>query len=443
MTGILVDTDAIAACLHRYNALAIFDYAGAGPYVQIDMNPGPNSKYGESSYKDAIVCSPHKFVGGPGTVGVLVCKNRLFINDIPSSPGGGTVIYVTQTSHKYTNDLTEREEGGTPAIVESIRTGLVFGLKDALTVEKIMARDDDLVSRAVEKWRECPNLMVLGGFDAHRLPIFSFCIFHPESQRLLHHNFVSKILSDLFGIQSRGGCMCAGPYAEQLLGISEDLALRIGEVLSTDQNKNLPENRTAEILKPGFCRLNLPYYADDSEIDFIIDAVVLISEHGWKLLPQYTFEAGTGEWRHREDTHIIDGTVSLKEISYQTGSFHFQRPTASKDPAPTLEEVLSAAQYLLRGKIKQETIMCSPCSSPFLRREKPKKEITRSYGEEWECLRWFLLPSEAQQFIEGTVPDTCKDYKILFCPGCPSVGDKQKTMKRQDSTTFHCSLFTM
>ena len=375
------------------------------------MNPGVNSEHGALSYKDAIVCSPHKFIGGPGTVGVLVCKTKLFANEVPSVPGGGTVAYVTEKTHKYTKDLQEREEGGTPAIIESIRTGMVFALKDAITAKRIMERDDALVQRAASRWRTCSNLIVLGGLEAHRLPIFSFCIQHPQSKLLLHHNFVSKLLSDLFGIQSRGGCMCAGPYAEQLMGISEELVLRIGGLVYNEENPN--DTKGAEILKPGFCRLNLSYYADDSEIDFIIDAVAMVSEHGWKLLPKYSFGNTTGGWKHQNEREGTGGPLSLKSIDYKSGSISFKKQS-SFSIAPTLDEVLQSARCIFEndnnkdfGKIIEEET---------------------DYSEEWNTIRWFLLPSEAQSFLDGNHPDS---HKMMFMPGtCPM---KKPTLSRKIS----------
>ena len=414
LTGILVNTEEVAACLHRNNALAIFDYAGAGPYVPINMNPGESDKLGSLSYKDAIVCSPHKFIGGPGTVGVLVCKKKLFSNTIPSAPGGGTVAYVTEKTHKYTKDLKEREEGGTPAIVESIRTGMVFALKDAITAEKIMTREDNLVRKAASRWKNCQNLIVLGGFEAHRLPIFSFCILHPPSNRLLHHNFVSKLLSDLFGIQSRGGCMCAGPYAQHLLGISEDLGLRIGELVYEGQMPN--DSRGTEILKPGFCRLNLSYFADDSEIDFIIEAVSMVAEHGWKLLPRYSFDAVTGSWVSQEEPKGGGGgRMSLKGISYDYGSFSFRQRKVSRI-APSLEKVLDIATDIFQNEVNFDYGVTG--------------EEERNSEDEWEKMRWFLLPNEAQDFLNGNSPTK---HKMMFMPGKDPVKSIKKPLSRSTS----------
>ena len=166
---------------------------------------------------DAIFISPHKFIGGPGTPGVLVARRDLFRNRVPSVPGGGTVAYVNPADHVYLGDVEHREEGGTPAIVESIRAGLVFQLKEAVGGAAIRAREESFTRRAIERWRRHPNLEILGNPDLDRLSIVSFVVRHEG--RYLHHNFVVALLNDLFGIQSRGGCSCAGPYGHRLLGI--------------------------------------------------------------------------------------------------------------------------------------------------------------------------------------------------------------------------------
>ncbi len=161
------------------------------------------------AYKDAVFISPHKFIGGPGTPGVLVARRSLFRNRVPSMPGGGTVQYVNRLEHCYLPDIEHREEGGTPAIVESIRAGLVFQLKSTVGVEAIREREHDFIRRAMDRWSANPGIQVLGSPDAERLSIVSFTVRHDG--RYLHHNFVVALLNDLFGIQSRGGCSCAGP----------------------------------------------------------------------------------------------------------------------------------------------------------------------------------------------------------------------------------------
>src|SRR6266545_1982294 len=216
VTGIVSNTDRVSALLHEHGALSFWDFAAAAPYVEIAMSGGP-----PGAYKDAIFLSPHKFIGGPGTPGVLVVRRELLRNRVPTVPGGGTVAYVNPTEHRYLDDPVGREEGGTPAIIESIRAGLVFQLKQAVGVDVIRAHEAYYLRRAVEAWTREPSIEILGNLDAERLSILSFVLRAP-SGRYLHHNFVVALLNDLFGIQSRGGCSCAGPYGHTLLGIGLD-----------------------------------------------------------------------------------------------------------------------------------------------------------------------------------------------------------------------------
>jgi len=217
VTGIVTDTYRISALLHAHGALSFWDFAAAGPYVDIEMYGGKDRD--PLAYKDAIFLSPHKFIGGPSTPGVLVVRRALLRNRVPDVPGGGTVAYVNPTEHRYLEDPAQREEGGTPAIVESIRAGLVFQLKKAVGVEVIRAHEEYYLRRAITAWKREPTIEILGNLDAERLSIVSFVVRAP-SGRYLHHNFVVSLLNDLFGIQSRGGCSCAGPYGHRLLGIA-------------------------------------------------------------------------------------------------------------------------------------------------------------------------------------------------------------------------------
>ena len=207
VTGVISDTDTISELLHRHGALACWDYAAAGPHLDIAMRPPAGRPL---AGKDAVLLSPHKFPGGPGTPGVLVVRRDLVRNRVPTVPGGGTISYVHATGQHYLADASYREEGGTPAIVESIRAGLVFQLKQAVGSELIAARASSFVRRAIASWRDNPAIGLLGDLDAPRLPIVSFVVRAPSGRRL-HHNFVVALLSDLFGIQARGGCSCADP----------------------------------------------------------------------------------------------------------------------------------------------------------------------------------------------------------------------------------------
>ncbi|MFG1803781.1 aminotransferase class V-fold PLP-dependent enzyme [Micromonospora carbonacea] len=284
VTGILSDTDSIAALLHAHGALSCWDYAAAGPYVPIRMG---ESTPGAADGKDAVFLSPHKFVGGPQTPGILVVRRDLVRNRVPTAPGGGTVAFVDPVGHRYLDDPVAREEGGTPAIVESIRAGLVFALKQAVGTDVIRAREERLWSRALRRWSANPGIEILGSTRARRLPIVSVQIRHGD--RHLHHNFVVALLNDLFGIQARGGCSCAGPYGHRLLGIDEERSRAFREEIALG----------CEGIKPGWARITFNYFVSDVVADYLVDAVDLIARHGHRLLTDYRFDARTGLWRHR------------------------------------------------------------------------------------------------------------------------------------------------
>ncbi len=225
VTGIVTAVDEVAIALHRHGALSCWDYAAAGPYLPIDMNAAPGIPDGRLAYKDAVFISPHKFVGGPGTPGVLVVKRSLLRNRVPSVPGGGTVLFVSPSRHAYHPEPEIREEGGTPAIVESVRAGLAFALKDAVGSEEIRRREHDLARRALASWGANPQIEILGNTELERLAIVSFGLRHAD--KLLHANFVVAVLSDLFGIQARSGCFCAGPYLHRLYPIDDEWSARM------------------------------------------------------------------------------------------------------------------------------------------------------------------------------------------------------------------------
>ncbi len=230
---------AITALLHAHGALSFWDYATAAPYVNIDMNPrleaggAINSK---SAEKDALFFSVHKFVGGVQSPGVLVAKKCLFRPDAaPNGGGGGSVFFVGRDDHRYLQDAELREEGGTPAIVEGIRAGMAMQLKAAVDVGYVMRREEELMERVRKRLvGRCDNFVVLGSPDVARLPVVSFLAHHPETGAYLHHNFLCAVLNDVFGVQARGGCACAGPYAQSLLGIDARMADDYEHVLMED-----------------------------------------------------------------------------------------------------------------------------------------------------------------------------------------------------------------
>lgn len=365
VTGIISDTSAIATLLHRHGALSFWDFAAAAPYVGIDMR-SPRTHGGD--YKDAIFLSPHKFIGGPGTPGVLVVRKDLLRNRVPSVPGGGTVTYVNPREHRYLTDVEHREEGGTPAIVESIRAGLIFQLKMAVGVDEIRRREEDFIRRAITSWSANPHLQILGHPQADRLSIVSFVVKAPAGRgsagtKYLHHNFVVALLNDLFGIQARGGCSCAGPYGHRLLGIDLDTSHRFEEVVA----------RGCEGIKPGWVRVSFNYFISEEEFGFMLDAVHLVANEGWKLLPEYQFDPLPGVWRYAAG--LPEPPMSLADLSYHDGMPGFVS-RRHNEPLERLPDYLQDARRILDDITP---VSCPPVELP----------------EEVERLRWFLLPAEA------------------------------------------------
>ena len=360
VTGIATDTTAIGKLLHEHGAIACWDYAAAGPYVAIEM-----------ADKDAVFISPHKFIGGPQTPGVLVVKRQLVTNTVPGMPGGGTVAYVNESGHRYVTDPVLREEGGTPAIIESIRAGLVFQLKDAVGAEAIREREVDFIQRAIASWSANPNIAILGNKAAWRLSIVSFIVRHRRAY--LHHNFVVALLNDLFGIQSRGGCGCAGPYGHRLLGID----------LDTSKEFEREIVRGCEGIKPGWVRVNFNYFLSETQFQFVLDAIQLIATDGWRLLPHYTFDPDTGEWRHRR--HNPTGVMRLHEVSYRCGSMEYRSRHAT-EPEWALPGYLEDARRIVAATAEEFRTLSveDPVRTP-----------------DFEELRWFPLPSEVVDELRG------------------------------------------
>jgi selenocysteine lyase/cysteine desulfurase len=338
VTGILSDTDAITRLLHRHGALAFWDYAAGGPYIDIDMNPQD-----PEAAKDAVFLSPHKFIGGPGTPGLLVVRRDILTNRVPDVVGGGTVAYVSPTEHTYLADPEHREEGGTPAIIESIRAGLVFDLKRSVGTDVIRAHEEDLVRRAVAAWSDNPAIEVLGNVAAERLSITSFTVRAPGG-RYVHHNAIVAMLNDLFGIQARGGCSCAGPYGHRLLGISLDRSAEFEQQISTG----------CEGIKPGWVRVNFNYFISEAVFSYLVTAVDMLARDGWALLPDYRFDIASGLWKHRAGP--VEPPLRLADVHYdRSGRLSYPRhdDTAGEDALAgqlaEAGEILAAAVQRAQG----------------------------------------------------------------------------------------------
>jgi selenocysteine lyase/cysteine desulfurase len=356
VTGIITDTGLVTRILHDHGALALWDFAAAAPYLDIDVAAGDF---------DAVFLSPHKFIGGPGTPGVLIAHRRILTNSVPDVVGGGTVTYVNQLEHHYLTDPAHREEGGTPAIIESIRAGLVFGLKDAVGVDTIRAVEDDFLSRAFAAWKEHPNIQVLGNPDAERLSIISFVVKRPGG-KYLHHNAVVAILNDLFGIQSRGGCSCAGPYGHRLLGID----------IETSHEYEREIARGCEGIKPGWVRVNFNYFISETVFRYIVEAVELVADFGWKLVPQYRFSLESGLWRHENGP--VEPPLRLTDVTYDPeGRMTFPRHDDTA-PESVLAEYLDEARALFASLPDADTV---------------PQATDADLGDDLERLRWFDLPA--------------------------------------------------
>jgi len=284
VTGMRTPVYAIARLLHRYDAIACFDYAASAPYVQIDMNP----ERGDASL-DAVFISPHKYLGGPGSSGILVFNKRLYQENLaPTVAAGGTVDYVSEIDQDFIADIEEREKAGTPGALQVLKAALAFQVKDWITSERIEAREAAMLERAMQRWQRMPGIEILGNPDpALRIAIVSFNLTDPDG-RYLHPKFVTALLNDLFGIQSRAGCSCAGPYGHRLLQI---------DAARSDRYRQWVKKGFGGI-KPGWCRIGFHYAMDDAEADYLIDAVEFVAQYGHRFVPLYRFDLDSGTWTH-------------------------------------------------------------------------------------------------------------------------------------------------
>jgi len=308
VTGMRTPVHEIAALLHRHGAIACFDYAASAPYVEIDMNPPPGKYAGDASL-DAVFISPHKFLGGPGASGVLVFNQRIYHGELPPSvSAGGTVDYVGPDSQDFIADIEEREKAGTPGVLQTLKAGLAFQIKDAVGVPAIERRERELLRRTLQRFGDNPNIDVLGNPDPERrISIVSFNL-RDSRGKYLHPKFVTTLLNDLFGIQSRAGCSCAGPYGHRLLDIDHE---------TSEQYRKWIKKGFCGI-KPGWCRISLHYVMDDLEVDYILDAIDFVAAEGHRFLPLYNFDVHSGAWLHKTDCTCLEG-FSLEAALACTG----------------------------------------------------------------------------------------------------------------------------
>ncbi len=289
ITGIRTRVYDIARVCHQNGALVFYDFAAVAPYVEIDMN---RDKY---AYFDAIFFSPHKFLGGPGSSGVLVFNEKIYRKDLPpTTAGGGTVRYVGSHEHDFAEDIETREKAGTPPILQAIKAALVLDLKEKTGIDTIEDIESEYTEYFIEKLRQIDNLEIIGDVAPYRrVSIISFNIKHKD--KILHPKFVTKLMNDLFGIQSRAGCSCAGPYGHILLGIDDETSEKFRSLI-------LKGN---EGIKPGWVRVNIHYTLSQDDIDYLIKAIAFVARFGHLFLQEYLFDMRTAEWNHKRFEEVI------------------------------------------------------------------------------------------------------------------------------------------
>lgn len=282
ITGIRTRIYDVARICHNHGTRIFFDFAAVAPYVEIDMNRSPDSRF------DAIFFSPHKFLGGPGTSGLLIFDESLYRRDLPpTTAGGGTVVYVGFSDQDYSSDIETREKAGTPPILQTIKAALVMDLKEKIGTRNIEKIETDYITYFMKQLVKTNNIDIIGSPDPQTcVSIASFNIRHRD--RILHPKFVTRLLNDLFGIQSRAGCSCAGPYGHVLLGI---------DTPTSDKIRHCVLNG-CEGLKPGWVRINLHYTFTRDDLDYLLRAIEYVAEFGHLFLKTYAFDLHTAEWKH-------------------------------------------------------------------------------------------------------------------------------------------------
>lgn len=414
VTGIEADVDGITETLHRAGALALWDYAQAAPFASLDMNPvrmlADGSGVNPWVYKDAAFVATHKMLGGPGAPGILLAKRALFsLASAPAAPGGGTVFFVTPRDHRYLSSREEREEGGTPDVVGAARAGLAFAVRARLLAAGGEARDRALGARVDAALRRVPSVEVLGPAAASvaRLASVSFMVRAPVAMAggraqgaagtaaglYLHYNFVCALLNDVFGVQCRGGCACAGPYGLALLGISDADAAAI-EAQLLDKH---------EVLRPGFARLSFAPFMSDDEVEYVLAAVRAVAAHGWRALPQYRFDTRTGECKHASRARSFPERRWLAHMDWERGAGSGEAGGSEYTAVPHVRgDGKIAARMAAQLAAGEEWLAAlAPGGGEW---SGDAAGLNASLEGEAEALRWFMLPAEAHAAMGGAPP---------------------------------------
>ena len=292
VTGIETPYHDMARLMHEYGGLCFIDFAASAPYADINMHPAD-----PAASLDAIYFSPHKFLGGPGSSGVLIFNKHLYSGHRPpDQPGGGTVDWTNPWGeYKYIEDIEAREDGGTPGFLQAIRAALAIELKDKMGVDNIRRREEALLQKAFNELDRIPKLQLLANNERERLGIISFYL------QEIHFNLVVKLLNDRFGIQVRGGCACAGTYGHYLLDVTYDKSHEITSLISSGDLSR----------KPGWVRLSLHPTMTDAELDYIMRAIRQVQQNHMKWGKDYIYNRSINEFRHKDEPE--DKTIVVKD----------------------------------------------------------------------------------------------------------------------------------
>ncbi len=293
VTGLFPPYRELARIMHRNGGYAFVDFAASAPYVDIDMHPSDDP----DGYLDAVFFSPHKFLGGPGSSGVMVFNSSMYTNTVPDNPGGGTVSWTNRWGERsYVTDIEAREDGGTPGFLQVMRAALAVRLKEKMGTDKIKARETELISRAMKELREIDGLHILADCDDPRIGVISFYMDN------IHHNLIVRFLNDRYGLQTRGGCSCAGTYGHYLLQVSREDSSSITSQIDSGDLTN----------KPGWVRVSLHPTMTEAELDLLVQALKDVRENYAAWAEDYRFDTCCGEYfpRNVEEQPLI----TLKEL---------------------------------------------------------------------------------------------------------------------------------
>jgi selenocysteine lyase/cysteine desulfurase len=283
VTGIKTPYHELAAIMHQHGGLCFVDFACSAPYIDINMRPEDPLQH-----LDAIYFSPHKFLGGPGSTGILIFDPKLYTNRVPDNPGGGTVDWTNPWGeHKYIEEIEAREDGGTPAFLQTIRVSLCIQLKEEMGVENILKREHELLEQIWSCFDKLPKLHILASQHRERLGVISFYI------EGLHYNLGVKLLNDRFGIQVRGGCSCAGTYGHYLLNVTEHFSRSITDKINSGDLS----------AKPGWIRMSVHPVMTDEEMQTVLHGIEQVYHHHEEWAKDYEYIPRTNEFKYKKGDH--------------------------------------------------------------------------------------------------------------------------------------------